>query len=116
MREHFNDVPGDIVGSEAEDLPGALGADDPDNDLDATVDELVGNDVMNPDGQTFTVLDQQGGDTTGTGYVEPSGDGASVPMADLLEGEEGHPGAVGFTGAERDKRSPKPPPRKRKAA
>jgi len=88
MREHFNDMPGDIVGSSAENLPGALGADDPDADLDATIDELVDNDVRAPGGEQFVVLDQQGGTTTGAGYVEPKGDGSSVPTEDLVEGEE----------------------------
>ena len=115
MREHFNDVPGDIAGSEAENLPGGFGENDPDNDVGAMIDEQVGNDVMNPDGQTFVRQDQQGGSTTGTGYVEATGDGASVPLADLVEGEEDHPGAaVGFTGAERDKRAPSRPHRPRK--
>ncbi|MHB9107803.1 MAG: hypothetical protein ACYDCO_12170 [Armatimonadota bacterium] len=114
MREHFNDVPGDIAGSEAENLPGGLGEYDPDNDVDATIDEQVGNDVMNPDGRTFGIKNQQGGSTTGTGYTEPTNDGASVPPEDLLEGEEGHPGAaVGFTGAERDKRATQQPRRAR---
>lgn len=88
MREHFNDVPGDIAGSEAENLPGGLGEYDPDNDVDATIDELVDNDVMNPDGQAFARRDQQGGVTTGTSYAEATGNDATVPTADLVEGEE----------------------------
>jgi hypothetical protein len=110
-REHFNDMPGDISGSDAEDLPGGIGGYDPDNDIDATIDELVDNDVRGPSGESFYYQDQQGGDTTGTGYVEASNEGSTVPMADLLEGEEGHPGAaVGFTGAELDKKAPPPQP------
>jgi len=112
--EHFNDMPGDITGSEAENLPGGFGGDDPDADLDATIDELIDNDVRAPGGETFVALDQQDGLTTGTGYVELSGEGESMPMADLLEGEEGHPGAaVGFTGAEPEKRSRPSSPRRR---
>lgn len=88
MREHFNDMPGDIAASEAQNLPGGLGADDPDADLDATVDELVDNDVMDPDGRMFAAQDQQGGTTTGTGYSETKGDGSTVPLDDLMEGEE----------------------------
>jgi|GEM_PF-2565951 len=88
MREHFNDVPGDIVGSSAENLPGALGADDPDADIDATIDELIDNDVIAPGGEQFAARDQQGGVTTGAGYIEPKGDGATVPLEDLVEGEE----------------------------
>ena len=115
MREHFNDMPGDIAGSEAENLPGGFGAYDPDNDIDATIDEQVGNDVMNPDGQMFGALDQQGGFTTSTGYTEAVNDGSTVPPADLVEGEEEHPGAaVGFTGAEKEKRARRQ--RKRKVA
>lgn len=52
-REHFNDVPGDISGSEAEDLPGGFGEYDPDNNVDATIDELVDNDVRSPLGESF---------------------------------------------------------------
>ena len=113
-REHFNDVPGDIAGSDAENVPGGFGVDDPDRDLDATIDELVDNDVRGPSGEGFYWQDQQGGDTTGTGYVNAIDTGSTAPMADLLEGEEGHPGAaVGFTGAERDKQAPPPQPRRK---
>ncbi|MHB9022798.1 MAG: hypothetical protein ACYC7E_01290 [Armatimonadota bacterium] len=104
MREHWNDVPGDIVGEHAENLPGGFGADDPEYDIDSTVDELVNNDVAGPDGQRFGPKEQSGGLTTGTSYVEATNTGFSVDPEVLLEGEEGHPGAaLGFTGAERDK-------------
>lgn len=89
MREHFNDVPGDIVASEAESLPGGFGVGNPDQDVDATVDELVDNDVRSPSGQDFGPTEQRGGDTTGTGYTAAVGDGATASAEDLFGGEEG---------------------------
>ena len=87
-REHFNDIPGDIAGSERKNLPGGFGADDPDDNLDAIVDELAPHDVRAPDGEGFYYRDQRGGDTTGAGYTEETNTGSSVPLQDLLEGEE----------------------------
>lgn len=105
-RDYENDVPGDVVASEAENLPGGFGSYDPDNDTDATVDELTDSDVRSPSGQGFAPLDEHGL-TTGTNYTEAMNEGATVDPADLLAGEEGHPGAaVGFTGAENDKVAP----------
>lgn len=104
-RERWNDVPGDIAGGHAENLPGGFGTYDPDHSVDATIDELVGNDVRGRTGPGFTPTDQRGGDTTGTGYTDEVDSGSTVEPSHLLEGEEGHPGAmVGFTGAEPDKR------------
>ncbi len=103
-REHWNDVPGDLAGSSAADLPAGFGVDDPDADVDATVDELVGGDVRSPTGQRFVRREQRGGISAGAGRTAPGSDGASVDQADLLEGNEEHPGAaIGFTGAEEDK-------------
>lgn len=105
-REHFNDVPGDIVGSIADDLPGGLGTRDPDMSDDAMIDELVDNDVVSPfSGRIAAFTNQGGGATTGTGYAHAADSGASVDPADLLEGEEGHPGAaLGVTGEDRQER------------
>ncbi|HEY3417604.1 MAG TPA: hypothetical protein VGM23_12035 [Armatimonadota bacterium] len=104
MREHWNDVPGDIVGENAENLPGGFGVDDPDYDIDATIDELVNNDVTGPDGQGFGPKEEHGGSTTGTSYAAGANTGSSVDPEVLLEDEEDHPGAaLGFTGEERDK-------------
>lgn len=103
-REHWNDVPGDLAGSNANNLPGGFGVDDPDAGADAMVDEVTDNDVTSPTGETFTRRDNRGGSTSGTDYTDASNTGASVDPADLLEGNEGHPGAaIGFTGAEDDK-------------
>ncbi|MHB9130495.1 MAG: hypothetical protein ACYDBB_05305 [Armatimonadota bacterium] len=102
--DEYNDVPGDIVGEDAENLPGGFGTYDPDADVDATIDELIDNDVRSATGQSFYSTDANGM-TSGTAYVEAVGDGSTIDPAVLLEGEEGHPGAaVGFTGAENDKR------------
>ena len=82
--DHDNDVPGDLVGEEPENLPGGFGGDDPDADIDATVDELFTNDVIAPLGEIFTATDS-GGITSGTDYTQAVGDGATVDPADLLE-------------------------------
>ncbi|HEX2952269.1 MAG TPA: hypothetical protein VHV83_22270 [Armatimonadota bacterium] len=104
-REHWNDVPGDIAGGNDEDLPGGFGLDDPDNNTDATIDDVVDNDVINTYGQGFSAQDQTGGITSGTGYAHGEDGGSTVDPNELVMGEEAHPGAgVGFTGEERDKR------------
>lgn len=106
-REHWNDVPGDIAGGEAEDLPGGFGVYNPDLNPDAMVDDVVESDVISPTGSRFSATDQHGGDTAGTGYAEGTNTGSTIDPAELLEGEEAHPGAaVGFTGDEMDKRTP----------
>ncbi|HEY3375987.1 MAG TPA: hypothetical protein VGL77_00710 [Armatimonadota bacterium] len=108
-REHWNDMPGDIAGSDADNLPGGFGSYNPDLNPDAMVDEVIENDVIGPTGTEFTPTDQQGGITAGTSYAEGTDTGSTVDPADLLEGEEAHPGAaVGFTGDEMAKRVPPP--------
>lgn len=89
-REHWDDVPGDVAASDAQNLPGGFGADNPDNDIDNTIDELIGNDVIGVDGSVFAVQDQQGGgNTSGTGYAEGVNTGSTVDPADLVTtGEE----------------------------
>jgi len=115
MREHENDVPGDIVGEEAEDLPGGFGVDDPDKDAENTIDEFYRPKILQG---TDRITTEAQGNSTIAGETEPQGEGATVSYRDLLEGEEGHPGAaVGFTGEEKEKRvlpeteerKPKPP-------
>ena len=106
-REHWNDVPGDIAGGDAEDLPGGFGSYDPDRSPEAMVDELFNNDVIGITGTEFTPQDQQGGDTSGTPYTDAVDTGSTIDPNELIAGEEAHPGAgVGFTGAENEKLIP----------
>ena len=86
-REQRNDMPGDIAGGDADNLPGGFGTDNPDNNVDAAIDELIGNDVRGPSGEEFSWRDARGGATTGTGYTDAADEGATVDPADLLEGE-----------------------------
>lgn len=103
--EHWNDVPGDIAGSDAENLPGGFGIDNPDNNTDATVDDLIDNDVTDPLGNTIAAFGEAGGTTAGTAYAEGTNSGSTINPNELVSGEEAHPGAgVGFTGGENDKR------------
>ncbi len=105
MREHYNDVPGDLAGGGADDLPGGFGVDNPDLSPEAMVDEVADMDAIGPTGTAFTATDQTPGDTAGTSVASGVDTGASIDPADLLEGNEGHPGAaVGFTGDEPEKR------------
>lgn len=101
MREHSNDVPGDIVGEDAENLPGGFGTDDPDNDADAVYDERYPLKIYHGEDRITTGM--QGGDTI-AGETEAQGEDATVSSRDLLAGNEGNPGAaIGFIGAENDK-------------
>jgi hypothetical protein len=93
-REHWNDVPGDIAGEDAENLPGGFGLYNPDLSPDAYIDEMIENDVISPAGTGFAAVDQQGGTTSGTGYAESATTGATVDPADLLEDEAEHPFAA----------------------
>ena len=86
-REHWNDVPGDLAGEEAENLPGGFGSYDPDADVDATVNELIDDSVRDPLGTQFAATDQKGGITAGTGYAEALEPGATVDPKDLLPDE-----------------------------
>jgi hypothetical protein len=105
MRERFNDMPGDIAGEAAGDLPGGFGVGNPDNDPNALVDEVTGMEVVGPDSTEFVETNQPVGDMAGTGVADGQHTGASVDPADLLEGNEGHPGAaIGFTEEEPEKR------------
>ncbi len=108
MREHWNDMPGDLADEDTSDLPGGFGADNPDRDPDALYGEVRGEPILGGASERgFTPLDQRGGDTAGTGYAEGTNTGFTVDPADLLTNEEAHPGAgVGFTGPEADKQAP----------
>lgn len=107
MHEHYNDMPGDIAGGDAENLPGGFGTSNPDASVEATIDELIDNDVNDPLRQGFSRTDNRGGDTSGTDYAEAVDTGSTVEPSHLLEGNEAHPGAmVGFTGEEDEKYAP----------
>ena len=94
-REHFNDVPGDIVASAAEDLPGGFGTEDPDLNADADLDEVVANDVVSPfSGRIASFPDQRERAIAGTGYAHAEDSG-------------GHSGSRGLAGRRRS------PPRRR---
>jgi hypothetical protein len=84
-RKHQNDVPGDVVAGRAENLAGAFGYDDPDANLDATVDQLTDNDVLAPSGEGFFRQGERGGITAGTDYAEAVDEGMSVDREDLAE-------------------------------
>ena len=100
-REHWNDVPGDLAGEEAENLPGGFGSYDPDLNPDEMVEDITEGDVIRPASEVNTARDGRGR----ASYAEAMNTGSTVDPADLLEGEEAHPGAaVGFTGAEKEKR------------
>ena len=101
MREHWNDVPGDIAGEEADDLPGGFGVDDPDKDVDANYTELFGQKSYRGEDRITTAA--QGGDTL-SAEIESVNTGATVDYPDLLAGEESVSGAaVGFIGDEEAK-------------
>ncbi|HOF86779.1 MAG TPA: hypothetical protein PLZ36_01575 [Armatimonadota bacterium] len=100
MREHNNDMPGDIADENANALPGGFGVENPDLSPDALVDEVMGLDVVGPSGIAFIPTNQPPGDRAGASFAD-----ATAELAGLLEGNENHPGAaVGFTGEEREKR------------
>lgn len=106
--EHWNDVPGDIAGETADNLPGGFGADNPDDDPDALYNDVTGHDVYRGNAERgFTPLDETPGSTAGTSFAQGIDTGSTVDPAHLLEGEEAHPGAgIGFTGGEMDKTVP----------
>ncbi len=105
MRKHSNDMPGDIADENANALPGGFGLYNPDQSPDALADEVTGLDVVGPTGHAFTSRNLPPGDIAGTNLTDARGTGATANLADLLEGNENHPGAaVGFTGEEREKR------------
>ena len=104
-RRYDEDVPGDVAGEDAQNLPGGFGVYNPDLDPNAVIDEIVGNDVMSPQNEVVARIESHGGTTAGTSYAEGVDTGSTVDPEVLVEGEESHPGAgVGFTGAESDKR------------
>lgn len=105
MREHWNNMPGDIADEDAENVPGGLGTFNPDQNPSAVVDEVTDTDVVGPDGQAF-IPTNSGGTIAGTNLVEAGENGATVDPRELGEGQEAaHPGAtIGFTGDEVEKR------------
>jgi hypothetical protein len=87
MRKHDNDTPGDIAGGDAWNLPGGAGTYNPDNDVDAAVDEITDEAAFHGNtGRGFTRLDQQG-DVAGD-YATGTDSGMTVDPADLVEPEE----------------------------
>jgi hypothetical protein len=88
--EHWNDVPGDIAGEDATNLPGSLGMDNPDLSPDAMVDALTDNDVVTPTGEMVTATDAGAGSTAGTSYAAATNDDSTIdPNTLALERRQG---------------------------
>lgn len=86
MHEHWNDVPGDIAGEDSPgNLPGSFGIDDPDRDVDATLEDFFPHRILH--GTDRITSAAQGNDT-----VEPDtvgeGEGATVSERDLASEDE----------------------------
>jgi hypothetical protein len=97
MREHRNNMPGDLADEDTEDVPGGLGTFNPDQDADAMVSEVTGTTVIAPDGNPVARTN-----AGGTGLAHGDTDGATFEPDELAEGQEdSHPGAgIGVTGTE----------------
>ncbi len=81
MHEHWNDVPGDIAGEEnLDNLPGGLGTDDPDRDVDSTLEDFFPQRILR--GTDRITSAAQGNDTIAA-ETEAQGDGATVSNRDL---------------------------------
>ena len=80
-REHWNDVPGDVAGEEAEDLAAGVGEADPDARPEALLDAM-GNDI---NGLAFKISNKQGGIIAGASYAEGTSDGETVDPGELTE-------------------------------
>lgn len=93
MHEHWNDVPGDIAGEEStNDLPGGFGVEDPDRDVDDTLEDYLPLRILRGTDRITTA--SQGNDTL-RGDTEEHGDGATVSDHDLLESDAAGPAPQG---------------------
>jgi hypothetical protein len=102
MREHWNNVPGDLADEDVVDVPGGMGTYNPDQDPDAMVSETTGTSVITPDGRAVERTNT-GESTAGSGIAHAKSDGSTYEPNELAEGQEDvHPGAgIGVTGADR---------------
>lgn len=90
-----DDVPGDIVDEDTDNLPGGFGAYNPDRDVNAMVDAAAENDILTPGGEVIAHMEQHGGIPVGNSYAEAANEGSTVDPDDLLTEDEGDELGVG---------------------